>query len=501
MQSALVFHPHRPVATVPRWLHAGLPALIVLLGVGARLLALRHADLHPDEALYAGWALRIADGSDPALLGVYVDKPPWLPYLLAGLFRLLGYPGTAPFDPARLALAGRLAAVVAAGLSLALFWLIARRLYDARTALLALALFAFSPLAVRLSATLFTDPWLLLWLLLAWWATLARRGWLAGLACGLAYAAKQQAVLFLPALAALIWLWPASSADPSRARRLAQAAQGFLLIAVLVLWWDSLRWQWMPSYWERSAAAYGGLHWAVDATLWPRLGQWLKLIGLALGLPMWLAAATLLLRHRAPAWGRTDAALLLFALAYLLLHLLTSLAPWDRYALPLVPLLALPAAQLITAAVRAHGRTLPAVTAAALLLNGAAGVSARLPLADAGLYRGVAQTATWLRREASGAVIYQHGLGWHYSFYLYGTPLELRWWATPADLAAAARPQQLLALAAGDDPTAVRAALQRRGLVLLPELIPPQETAGHPTARLYRIVPAPTTAEAPSYVR
>jgi len=528
VDSALVLHPHHRLTAAPRWLSGMLPALL-LLGIGARLLVLAHSDLHPDEALYAGWALRIADGSDPALLHVAVDKPPWLPYLLAGLFRLLGYPHTGPFDPAWLALAGRLAAVVASSLSLILFWLIARRLHDTRTATLALALMALSPLAVRLSATLFTDPWLLLWLLLAWWAALARRNWLAGVACGLAYATKQQAVLFLPALTGLIW-WQSShpyagrtNADeneqarskpnpsdfqisgPGAARQRWQALQGFLLVAVLVLWWDSLRWQWLPSYWQRSAATYGGLHWALDASFWPRLGQWAELIGLALGWPVWLIAAALLLRQRTrPAWQRTDAILLLVALGYLLLHLFTTLAPWDRYALPLVPLLALPIARLLAAADSSPRRVLPVLLGAALLVNGMMGASARLPLADAGLYRGVAQSAAWLRQQPADTVVYQHRLGWHYSFYLYRTPVKLRWWATPADLAtavAASSPAPaLVAFAAGDDIAAAAAALQDRGFALLPTFANDQSAAtSHQAASLYRIVPA--AAAAPTHAR
>ena len=224
---------------------------LALLAVGMvlRALLLDRPGLHPDEALYAGWALRIAGGSDPALLGVYVDKPPLLLYLLAGLFRLAGFDGQTPPDPRQLILAGRLAALLASSISLALLWLVARRAYGARVALGALALFALSPLAVRLAPTLFTDPWLVLWILLGLWAALGRQAWLAGLACGLAYATKQQALLFAPLLLVVFWLslhrplvsCAVQSANPRR--QIWRWFNGFALIAVLVLWWDSLRWQ------------------------------------------------------------------------------------------------------------------------------------------------------------------------------------------------------------------------------------------------------------------
>ena len=65
-------------------------ALLVLLLLGAFALRthyLTHDRFHADEALYAGWALRILD-DDPLLLTEPVDKPPLYLYLLAGSMRL-----------------------------------------------------------------------------------------------------------------------------------------------------------------------------------------------------------------------------------------------------------------------------------------------------------------------------------------------------------------------------------------------------------------------------
>ena len=489
-----------------------MPALALALGIAARARLAGRLDLHPDEALYAGWALRIADGSDPALLGVLIDKPPWLPYLLAGLFRVLGFDGSAPANTAELTLAARAAALCASSVSLVLFWLIARRLYGARVALLALALFTFSPLAIRLSVTLFTDPWLVLWLLLAFWAALAGRSWLMGIACGLAYATKQQAVLFLPLLAGLLLALPPAHASESRLRRAAQALQGFLLLAVLVLWWDSLRWQWMPSYWQQSVAAYGGLHWAHADTLPLRATQWARLLELTLGWPVWLAGVvagwSLWRAPRPLTLAHRDTLLLLGSAGYLALHLITTLEPWDRYALPLVPVLSLLMARLLhhtwayrsqpawqRVAIRRTRQAVATLLLIALPANSLLGLSPRLALADAGLYRGVELVAARLRAsESRGAVVYQHRLGWHYSFYLYRAPLEVRWWAAPETLAvqasAESAPRRLVALAAGDDPAAVRAALQRHGLDLVLEFAATDEHGQPTAARLYRITSA-----------
>ena len=484
------------------WATARAPLALATLAVGLVLrgLLLNQPGLHPDEALYASWALRIADGSDPALLGVYVDKPPLLLYLLAGLFRLAGFDGSSPPQIAHLILAGRLTALLASAASLALLWLVARRVHGPTVALLALALFALSPLAVRLGPTLFTDPWLVLWMLLSLWAALTGRPLLAGVVFGLAFAAKQQALWLAPLALAMLFAAPRPAeglAAASTARLAWRWLNGFALIAVAVLWWDSLRWQWMPSYWERSAQTYGGLALALDASLLQRLTQWGELLGYTLGWPLWLALAALLgagwrLRRGRPAPGRApsswfDRLLLLFVAAYLLLHLLTNLAAWDRYALPLVPLLALLAArgvqwswQAIRPALRTARSTrwIEAAAAAglAVVLLAAAHLAAwaRLPLADGGAYDGVAQVANQVAAAGPAqTVLYHQALGWHYSFYLYDAPVDLRWWQDPDDLArkaaASLGQRQWIAFAAGrEDEAGARAALARFGLALRP---------------------------------
>lgn len=485
--------------TQRRWL-----ALVMLLGGALRIFSWARPGLHPDEALYASWALRIADGSDPALLGVYVDKPPFLLYSLAALFRLAGFNGTIPPDTAWLVLMGRSAALAASLTSLALLWLIARRVYGAHTALIATTLFALSPLAARLSTTLFTDPWLLLWVLLGVWAALDGRIWLAGVAAGLAYATKQQALLFLPLLFGLTLM-----ATPRRTRAAWAWLNGAGLIVVLVLWWDSLRWQWLPSYWERSVTTYGGLAWATPAN-WPEhLRQWAELLGFGLGWPLWLAVGVLL------GWGwragratpspasaparRFDHILALFVGLYLLLHWVTNLAAWDRYALLILPFLFL---LLARAMVWAWARPLPQHRrrwALVLLVAGglsAAGLALRptLFVADGGQYDRVPALARQLR-VPTAAIVYHHQLGWHFNFYLYGDDAELRWWADPADLAGkavvATDQPQFIAVQSFDEAAAVRDALQDAGLILVPTS--PVKPLAEPLT-LYRILPAPAVA-------
>ncbi|MEZ4767361.1 MAG: glycosyltransferase family 39 protein [Caldilineales bacterium] len=521
-----------PGWTVPAWI-----AGIVVAGAALRVVWAFQVGLHPDEALYASWALRIADGSDPALLGVYVDKPPFLPYLLAAIAWLMGGTFASISQLQHLVVAGRLAGVAAGLISLALLWSIARPVYGRRVAAMAVALLAVSPLAARLSPSLLTDPWLVLFMLLGLWAALRGRPWLTGLACGLAFATKQQAVLIIPVVVAAYFLFRTGSpgraaqtqewrvgtvASHRPARAGLQAGTlwrlvcGFALIATVVLWWDSQRWQWMPSYWERSATTYGGLALVAAPQLAQHLASWAGVLATVIGLPLLLLAAIMwggrlaiairahrhahVLRALPDSARRFDALLGVFLLVYLAVHLATSLAPWDRYALPLAPVLALLLARIVywwADRIDQQGRrgavvALAAVVAAGMLWAVITTASPRFPVADNSTYDGVPAIAGYIRdQEPPAAIVYHRTFGWHYGFYLYGADHDLRWWRSPADLARqAARQQgrQLVALPSAGDRAAVADALARRGLALDPVM-----TASHPdgslSATLFSIEP------------
>lgn len=538
-----------PDWTVPAWI-----AGIVVAGAALRAVWAFQVGLHPDEALYASWALRIADGSDPALLGVYVDKPPFLIYLLAGIAWLMGNTPASVNHLQQIVVAGRLAAAVASLASLALLYSIARQIYGQRVAMLAVAMLAASPLAARLSPSLLTDPWLLLFMLLGLWAALGKRPWLTGLACGLAFATKQQALLILPLVVAAFLLVQTEITAPgatSRSLRLRKSPSqprkgiaavagrswlefgdfrspfkqrsgdlwrllgGFALIATLVLWWDSQRWQWMPSYWERSATTYGGLAVVTGPQLARHLAEWMQVLATVLGLPLLLLTAILCggrlivaIRERGsgavPTAGanrvqRFDALLGLFMAAYLAVHLATSLAPWDRYALPVAPVLALLLARIVlwwTDRLALQGRRSAVVALAAIVAVGAlwaiaTAASPRFPVADNSTYDGVPAIAEHIRdSEPATAVVYHRWFGWHYGYYLYGTDLDRRWWQSPADLARQAADQldrrQLVALPSAEDRQAVEAALKQNGLALAPVLTATHRD-GSPSAVLFSI--------------
>jgi len=473
----------------------GFSLRLVLLALLLLALALRAAPLtahrfREDEALYASWALLTAE--DPPLISVPVDKPPLSVYLLAGLFRLLG-PSEA---------VARLPNLFASVASIALLYAIGRRVYDRPTALIATALYAASPFAILFAPTAFTDPLLVVWTLLGLWAALARRPLLAGFALSLAYATKQQSVLLVPLLV-IASVWPGASGFGFRVsdfgfRIIPQLSLGFLPVFGLVTWWDALRWRVQPSFWDRSIITYGGLE-LLPPSAWPeRLADWARLLSyifaspllnglLLLGLPILLWTA---MRHHAPrtthhAIRNThyDLLLITYIIAYLFLHLVLSFQVWDRYLLPLVPLLCLLLARIVRGisdfgfriSNLPFSRLVVIIMACALVPSAYLGATSRLPVgSDHGAYDGIERLAAYVRTHLpSDAILYYHWLGWHYGYYLYGASLKMIWYPDPKSLAAevATHPDGLQAVAFPDwkDERPVRQALAERGLIMVPQ--------------------------------
>ncbi len=123
-----------------------------------RFHALFANTFHGDEALFATWARLIAVWRDPLLLTQAVDKPPLLFYLQA-----LFYPLQGPVEWAA-RLPNFIASIVLVPLVGVLVW---RWYRDEGTAVLAALFLALSPFAIQFSATAFTDPLMVMWLVAA----------------------------------------------------------------------------------------------------------------------------------------------------------------------------------------------------------------------------------------------------------------------------------------------------------------------------------------------
>jgi hypothetical protein len=448
---------------------------LVAGGAALRLSLIAGQRFHGDEAIYGYWGQLVAFGEDPLLLSVPLDKPPLFIYLLAAIFKWFG-----PTE-----VAARLISEAASLAAVALTYRLARQLFGQPEALLATAVMALSPFNILFAATAFTDP-LMVALVLAGMSLAAagRWGW-AGVMAGLAVATKQQAILFAPLVAATGWL---VSGNRRRGRGIVRMGLGLLGVAQLLIGWDALRWRVRASFWEQSAVSHGPVHLVNPWELGERLVDWSKLLSYVLGSPVLNAVLLLGLplllwhsrkavatdRHDAPA-ARVDWLLAGFGLQFFLIHWLFSFSAWDRYLLGLVPLASLLLARVVWQGVCAWLRRqnpplqsalgtfhavyslTPTVHRGAALLKqtcliglvlvillaypAAQAVRGEIPIGgDHGLFQGLEGVIAFFRQEVSAnSVVWHRYLGWHYFHYLFGAPLDLRWYAEPQTLAARAR--------------------------------------------------------------
>jgi hypothetical protein len=156
---------------------------------------------------------------------------------------------------------------------------------------------------------------------------------------------------------------------------------------------------------------------------------------------------------RSSAWA--DGVLMAFGLAFLAGHCVVAFQVWDRYLLGLIPLLALLLARVLFLPWRlAMGASQTTKTPERLRLlyllfvmsiliftlrpiQDAA--TSRFPIGgDHGAYQGIEQVVAYLRTVPADTTLYHRWLGWHWRFYLWGSPYDFRAWTSPADLAAQA---------------------------------------------------------------
>jgi 4-amino-4-deoxy-L-arabinose transferase-like glycosyltransferase len=475
----------RPGASAAlRWV--GL-VLALLVAAALRAAPLLDNRFHPDEALYASFGQRIAHGHNPLLSGVVVDKPPLPFYLLAVSLGAFGGGE----------LAARLPNFYASLLCVALTYALGRRLYGTLTGLAAAWLLALSPFAILFSITVFIDPLLTAALLWAWWAAAADRPRLAALALALAFAIKQTALVFVP-LALLLGLvrLPAAATPAAALRRLAQwtlpALVALGLTAGLVFAWDFVR---QPSigFWSQGYLDNVPGRFVRAGEVLPRARAWAFLLHyltastpVNLALLAGLAGLLVTGARRATRAGLADRLLMGFCLLYLAAYWLLAFNLWDRYLLPLVPLLAflgaralrwvgVTVAHVLPGRRRAAWRAGLAVLLVALLAPRAAGAArSQFPIGgDHGAYDGIDGAAAFLRAQPAGTVLYDHWLSWEWGFYLYDGPVYVSWFPSPSELAVdlqafGATSPRFLAIPAWEASAEIKAAVADAGFSLDP---------------------------------
>jgi len=243
--------------------------------------------------------------------------------------------------------------------------------------------------------------------------------------------------------------------------------------------------------------------------------------------------------------ARADWLLASFSLVFFLVHWLFSFGVWDRYLLGLVPMVSLLLARVVWrgtgwifhwAAQVGFSRRWPGVRPRTVarqdlypsagpgrlpaLLDGwalkkyslaglivivllaapvAGAVRRSYPIGgDHGVYQGLEEAISFFRHEVpAGSAVWHRYLGWHYLYYLFDTPLDLRWYAEPAVLAAKvsrdAETASYVAFPAWEreSEAKVRAALEAKEYRLLPQRRVWREDGSH-AFTIYRILSTDT---------
>lgn len=434
--------------------------MILLLAAALRFHALtREARFHPDEALFATFARRAAVNGDWLLRGP-LDKPPLSIYASALSMMLVGVThlpdGVLTLDVYAGEFAARLPNALASLCLVALVYALARELYGrGRTPLLAMLLMALSPYAVAFSATAFTDSLMLLCIVLALRLASARRWLWAGLWLALGLGCKQQALYYLPLLALAGWGSRAGQGVSLRSSVFA-AARLCLPVALgfaLLLAWDAARAQ-PDGMWALAAAHNDPGRFLVRfdeivprLRAWAELGGWLAAYPPVTALLGALVAVALAARGARfiPRSTLADRILAAYLLGYLLLHVVVAFNIYDRYLLPILPLIMLLMArgldwarEIMCGRLVAPQRAAGLIVGALLLAGAVEAASGRVPVGgDRGTHAGIDALAAYLSEQPVAAVIYDHWLGWELDYYLGAWSDKRRvYYPTPAALVA-----------------------------------------------------------------
>jgi 4-amino-4-deoxy-L-arabinose transferase-like glycosyltransferase len=417
-------------------------ALLVAWGLLASHIADNRRFL-PDEAFFMTFARSAAVGGDWWLQGA-LDKPPLAIYANAVGISLLAAEtlpdGVLTLDSYRGEFVGRLLSAFSGLVMIAVSMRLALAITGRSAAALAAGLaLAAVPMARLYSASAFMDMPMLALGMAALLAAARARPAACGVLMGLAIAAKPQAVSLLP-LAAWFLL-----ARPGWRRLALRAGAGLALALALLLLWDAAR----PgdSVFALGAANNRFLAPTLDAnTIAARFAGWLP-AGAGMGLLVALSAIVAV----AGLYERRTRALVVWVCAYVLGHIVLAGTLYERYLLPVIPLMVITAAALLAGSAarlaaqrRQSGRSAvhwALITASALWLALALLATPPEALED---YNDDPARIDLLARELNAlptaTVIYDHWFGWLLRYYMgQWQDKRITYFPSPQALADAAR--------------------------------------------------------------
>jgi len=397
-----------------------------------RIPSLFNNSFTTDEALFASFARTIAVWRDPLLINQPVDKPPLLFYLQALFYPMMGAEEWA----------ARLPNFIAFMLLTPLIGMLVWRLYkNTHTAIIAALLVTLSPLLIQFSSTAYTDPLLVTLLIASMTVMLPKRHPIAaGLLFGLAMTTKYQAVLFLPLLAGIGWLYRWQWREMGRWGAGVMGSGGALFL------WNLTRGQ--NSLWTTQIDNYGGLRHVWSWELWPRLqawgALWVESMGkTAVSLPITAVSLLLIFYLLYKKRDQRDGLLALYISGYFLFHWLLAIPIWDRYLLLVLPLVLILLARGIAIASsewRVAGKR-RSISPAPLLISLSLILLLFLWPAQAARHgnpeadNGAGKIATALADAPDGTVLYDHWYSWQWRYHLFETAVYTAWFPNPAALA------------------------------------------------------------------
>ncbi|NKQ34113.1 MAG: hypothetical protein HF973_00685, partial [Chloroflexi bacterium] len=226
---------------------------------------------------------------------------------------------------------------------------------------------------------------------------------------------------------------------------------GVLPGLALVGWWEWAR-TGTFSLWSAQVSNYGGVRLAWSWELWPRLRDWAALWGTAVPFYLFPFILFLFLAIFLRGWragdgdGRTDILLSLFTLGYFFLHWFLAAPVWDRYLLPILPIVAVVVGRglgrrwrLEIGGWRLARNLQSSIANLFLLLLLFAAVPARYgryPVGgQAAADQGAGAIAQYLEDAPYGTVLYDHWYSWQWRYHLFDKRVYVSWFPHGAALA------------------------------------------------------------------
>lgn len=465
-----------------------LPIFILLLAVLVRVHALgRDVRFISDEAFYATFARSaVVDGN--WLFSGELDKPPLSLYMGAAAMRLWGVVyddtrGVWDIDPLTGEFAVRMANVFTSILQVAVMFPLMKTLYAAKSKKLtaeapstsgtgkeksptqplksakrgshqrfmsaarlaslpfahvsfAPFLMALSPFGIAFAPTAFTDNLMLLCMTLALLCAARGRGLASGAWLAAGFASKPQAILYLPLILMIAW-----ALDRLTWRMMRRFIVAFSIGFALLLLWDALRTK-PGTIWALAAPRTNPGRLIRSNEVLPHLLKYLDFAGWMFGYPLLTAllaltasaaAAVRMQRQRDALTAVIDVLLLAYLFGYVFFHWLVAFPVYDRYLLPLLPILALLVARGIDWALNGLFFHLKSAAFSRaflwLVLGGSVGIllflgawsvgDGAVPIGgDQGANAGINDLAAYLNAKPFGTIYYNYWLGFELDYYM-----------------------------------------------------------------------------------